>query len=462
MNIKPNVLIIISDQLRRNALSIYGDPNIQTPNIDKLSENGVCFTNACSTYPLCIPFRYTLMTGQYAHQCMIPALGWRMSPSERTMADEFNDAGYQTAYIGKWHLYGGQININGYSAIEENNKPVPQLYQGRWQYWRGFELRNGPYDTNYYIDDDPTPHKIDGYQTDGLTDLTMDFISNKRDNSKQFCCVLSVEPPHPPFIAPPELEKKWLEQDIELPPNFMLPAEDGEVIPNRGASSCDTSAVDKVLSDRKKYYAMLENLDINVGKITDCLKENGLFDDTIIVFTADHGESGGSHSLVDKQYPYEESIGIPLIISGPGVTENRQLDAPVCTEDLFPTIMGLAGITPKNSCHGNNLSPQIKSGTYQSERPGILLQFVWEPRPGADFYTQIWRGFRSKQYKYTVLGDIKNGLKPWQFFDLENDPYELNNLIDHGEYQEQIKQHSQWMREQMIEIQDDEFRLLPT
>ena len=104
---QPNVLIILSDQLRRQALSCYGNPNTNTANIDRLARNGIRFANACSTYPICVPFRFTLMTGEYAHTRLIPGIEWAMSPAERTLADEFNEAGYETTYIGKWHLDGG-------------------------------------------------------------------------------------------------------------------------------------------------------------------------------------------------------------------------------------------------------------------------------------------------------------------------------------------------------------------
>lgn len=455
---KPNILIILSDQLRRDALSVYGDTNFQTPNIDSLAASGVRFNNTCSTYPLCVPFRYTLMTGQYAHRCMIPALGWRMSPAERTLADEFNDAGYQTAYFGKWHLYGGQIGIPGYGAKEEGYKPVPRSHQGRWQYWRGFELRNAPFDTNYFIDDDPTPHKIDGYQTDGLSDLAIDFIKNKRDKSKPFCSVLSVEPPHPPFEAPKELEDKWLSRDIKLPPNFMVDPKDSNYVTS-GYSLKNEDSREQVIKNRKLYYAMVENLDNNVGRVVQALKDNGVFDNTIIMFMADHGEHGGAHCLADKQFPYEESIGIPLIISGPGISP-EQVDVPICTEDLFPTILGLVNVPHRDEILGCDLSALTKDKTKAPDRPGVLLEFVWEPREATAFYKQIWRGFRSQSYKYTVLGDLEQGLKPWQFFDLKNDPYEIKNLISDPDYKDLIAQHHEWMKARMIEAGDGEAGLL--
>ncbi len=197
---QPNLLIILSDQLRRDALSCYGDPNLSTPHIDAMARQGVRFDAACSTYPICVPYRFTFMTGHYAHSRMVPGIVWRMSPAERTLADEFNEAGYESIYVGKWHLYGGL----GAWAMK---RPVPREHQGRWQKWFGFDFRNAPFDTCYFEDADPTPRQIEGYQTDGLFDVAMDYIG-RRDRKQPFAMVLSVEPPHPPLEAPRALEEK--------------------------------------------------------------------------------------------------------------------------------------------------------------------------------------------------------------------------------------------------------------
>ncbi|MBT5872133.1 MAG: sulfatase-like hydrolase/transferase, partial [Candidatus Latescibacteria bacterium] len=127
---RPNILIFLCDQLRRQALTIYGDPNIKTPHIDALADRGVRFSNACSTYPICVPFRFTLMTGEYAHTRKVPGIEYRMSPAERTMADEFNDAGYETIYVGKWHLDGGHGRMG--SAEQCGRTRVSRTNRGRW------------------------------------------------------------------------------------------------------------------------------------------------------------------------------------------------------------------------------------------------------------------------------------------------------------------------------------------
>jgi arylsulfatase A-like enzyme len=435
---RPNILIVLSDQLRRHALSCYGDPDARTPHTAQLAADGVACDQACSTYPICVPFRFTMMTGEYAHTRLVPGIEWRMSPAERTLADEFNDAGYETVYIGKWHLDGGHGRMG--SAVQTNRCPVKRAYQGRWQKWYGFELRNEPFDTCYFEDDDPTPHRIDGYQTDGLFDLGMNYLRDGRDAARPFCMVISVEPPHDPFAAPEELQNAWEQRDITLPPNF---------------EAEDDNHRNQLIRDRQRYNAMVENLDANVGRLRSFLAEHDLADDTVLVFLSDHGELAGAHGLRAKQWPYEESVGIPLIVYDPRHSDRAgtRLSAPTCSEDLFPTFLGLAGLTPQNDLPGANLAPLIHGESDQLDREGVLLEFVAELRERPPFYNAVWRGFRSERFKYTVKGD-KFGAEPWQFFDLKNDPYEMRNLIEDPAWADEIGRHHELLRARLEETLD--------
>ncbi len=443
MSKQPNILILLSDQLRRHALACYGDPDARTPNIDQLAADGVRFNNACSTYPVCVPFRFTLMTGEYAHTRHIPAIEWCMSPKERTIADELNEGGYQTVYIGKWHLDGGHGRTG--SARQIGLTPVKPVNQGRWRKWLGFELRNDPFDTYYFEDADPTPKKIEGYQTDGLFQLGMNYLDNEYDGSKPFCMVISVEPPHSPFVAPADLQTAWEARDITLPPNFNPPADKQE----------------QYILDRKRYNAMVENLDINVGRIREFLEQRNLADNTIVLFFSDHGEFNGSHGLTGKQWPNEESVGIPLMVYDPRSESGKGgiINDPVATEDLFPTILGLAGLRPQNKVPGMDLAPLVRGEVSTLDRDGVMLEFVAEHRPAYPFSDAAWRSFRTERYKYNVKGN-KLGAEPWQFFDLVNDPCEMNNLIDHPDYQAEIARHHRRL-EEIIAGSDDHFVLLP-
>ena len=439
----PNLIVLLSDQLRRQALGVHGDPDARTPNLDSFAQQGVRFDNACSTYPICVPFRFTLMTGEYAHVRKIPGIEYAMSTEERTLADEFNEAGYETIYVGKWHLDGGHGRLG--SALQVNRTRIPRSRQGRWQKWYGFELRNDPFDTCYFEDDDPTPKKIEGYQTDGLFQIGMDHIKDRTDD-RPFCMVISVEPPHDPFVAPEDVQSAWEARDIVLPENFDV---------------ADPVQRETFILNRKRYNAMVENLDANVGKMMAFLKAEGLLDDTIVVFLSDHGELAGAHGLRAKQWPYEESVGIPLMVWDPRVRERAgtAIKDPTCTEDLFPTLLGLAGLVPKNEVPGTDLTPVIHGDVDALDREGVLLEFVAELRERPPFFDEVWRGFRTRDYKYTVKGNNMGG-KPWQFFDLKNDPGEMNNLVDDPNYRDLVAHHHRLLCERMIET-EDHFVLLP-
>ena len=434
---RPNIIAVLSDQLRRHALGIHGDPDARTPHLDAMARAGVRFDNACSTYPICVPFRFTMMTGEYAHSRMIPGIEWRMSPTERTLADEFNDAGYDTVYVGKWHLDGGHGRLG--SARQIGRVPVPRSRQGRWGKWFGFELRNAPFDTYYFEDDDPTPHLIDGYQTDGLFDLGMQHVAG-RDSREPFCMVISVEPPHPPFEAPADLQSAWESRELTLPDNFEATSEEQR---------------QSFIQQRQRYYAMVENLDDNMGRLKDFLEQQGLADNTVVLFFADHGEFGGSHGLTSKQYPHEESVGIPLIVYDPRCRQRAgsAIADPTCTEDLFPTVLGLAGLTPANDVPGADLTPLIHGNIDRLERDGVMLEFVAELRQSQPFYDAVWRSFRTARYKYTVRGDNMGG-GPWQFFDLDSDPGEMRNLIDDPAYADEIARHHRLLCQRLLETED--------
>jgi arylsulfatase A-like enzyme len=435
---QPNIILIISDQLRRHALGCYGDPNVSTPNIDALAEGGARFTAASSTYPVCVPFRFTLMTGEYAHTRFIPSIEWRMSPAERTLADEFNDAGYDTGMFGKWHLYGNFGHYPGHNVVKASRTPVPRPFQGRFGTFAGFDIANDPYDTWYSTHDDPTMRKLEGFQTDELFAMATRYATAPRESP--YAAVLSVEPPHPLFTAPPEYLDRWRDRELVLRDNVELDKE----YRKRGPHGRD------LLDDLRVYYAMIENLDDNVGRLVAALREAGTLDNTIIALTADHGELLGCHGLLAKQRPWEESLGIPLIVSNVGA---RVVEDPVCTEDLFPTLLGLAGITPRDPKPGLDLAPIARGETDSLDREGVLLEFVGELRPNIVFHDQTWRGIRTRRYKYTVLGDAHGG-EPWQFFDLEADPYELTNLVDDPRYAQQIRHHHALLRERMAQTYD--------
>ncbi len=431
-----NIIVVLVDQMRRDAMSCAGDPNVCTPNLDALAARGTRFMAANSTFPACVPFRFSMLTGQYAHSRNVPALGYRMSPAERTLGEAIVSAGLGTAYIGKWHLYSSYGVSGGLSLSQASRTPVPKSHRRGFQYWRGFELRNDFYDTWVFSDDELKPKRLEGHQTDAIFDLALHYLENDRPRDRPFFLMVSIEAPHPPFMATPEhLERVQARGPWQARPNTDIGAieffppewyeSDGPV----GAiDPHDPKSVRRVFdANMQAYCAMIEQIDDNMGRLGAFLTEEELQDDTIVVFVSDHGELAGSHGQLGKAQPWEESVGIPLIVAGPGIGAGRTTDMPVGTEDLFPTLQGLTGVQDV-AAPGMNLAAFLR-GAREPERDGVLLQFVTETRAGRGYYDETWRGIRTRRYKYTVIGD-RSGARPWQLFNLEDDPYETNNLVN--------------------------------
>jgi arylsulfatase A-like enzyme len=426
-------------------MSCTGNPNVDTPNIDRLADNGVRFANACSTYPVCVPTRFTLMTGEYAHTRSVPHIDWQLSPGEHTIADELNEAGYRTGYIGKWHLAGihrfALEEDFGYEAKlrKTGYTPVPRTHQGGFDHWQGFELRNRPFDVVYFENDDPAPHELDGFETDGLTDLAIDFLSAAPP--EPFFLVLSVTPPHPEFTAPEEYLDRISDRDLELPPNA-----DPAVLEEEG-----------LWEDLRAYYAAIENLDHNLGRLVSRLEAAGLRESTALWFLSDHGEMFGSHGLglTSGAYPYEESVGVPFVVSYPDgdIDDGRVIEEPTCSEDWYPTIRGLAGLDPDPAKPGVDLTPLMRGDRSTLDREGVFLEWVRTSVPDAHFTGEAWRGFRTERYKYTVRGDAY-GCEPWQLFDLRKDPHETQNRIDDPDYRDTATELHGLLRDRMVATED--------
>jgi arylsulfatase A-like enzyme len=453
---RPNVLLVFPDSLRGSALSCAGDPNVSTPTIDGLASRGVRFSNAYSTYPVCVPTRFTLMTGEYAHSQFVPSIGWSMSPTERTLPDEFGDAGFQTAHVGQYHLGGysgdgGSVSVHVPQLKLKSEKirmnGVPRELQAGFEYFRGFHGDGGDrFDVQYFADDDPTPRDTDGYHTDVLTDLAVDFLTGERDPDRPFFLRWGPIPPHEPYVAPESYMERWRDRAVELPPNVEF--ETGDVV---GA----TGSEEEVRDTLRAYYAMVENIDDNVGRLLDTLESEGIREDTVVVVLSDHGEMLGSHGRMEKQWPYEESARVPFVVSHPGggIDGGRVVTDPTSTEDWFPTLLGLAGVDPPDGKPGVDLSPLARGDTGGLDRPGVMLEFVEERREGFDWYDEIWRAFVTERYKYTVRGGAE-GAAPWQLFDLEADPYEQENLIDDPDHEEVARELHGHLRERAVETGD--------
>jgi arylsulfatase A-like enzyme len=407
---RPNVIWILGDQHRAQALGCSGDPNVRTPNLDNLAATGVRFVNAVSGFPLCCPFRGSMLTGKYPHHC-VPGHEHRLPEKQPTIAHVFNDNDYDTAYIGKWHL-DGFSERSGRAAMHI----VPPERRGGFKHWVGYENNNSQYDCWVHggAGEQAFHYRLPGYETDELTNLFIQYLQEKgKEQSggagKPFFAVLSVQPPHNPYVAPEEHRNRFNPAHIELRPNVPPIA----------------SVQETVRSDLSGYYAMIENLDWNVGRVRAALREAGLDRSTHIVFFSDHGDLHGSHGQYRKTLPYEESIRIPFIISGelPHYEGRRtgKSEAMMNHVDIAPTTLGLCGIDKPDWMEGFDFSGQrLQYRQPQQEEPDSA--FLQSPTARANV-DKPWRGIVTKDgWKYTCFEGFS-----WMLFHLREDPYELVN-----------------------------------
>jgi arylsulfatase A-like enzyme len=419
---RPNVIWIIADQFRGQALSLRGDPNVTTPNLDRLAYEGTYFPNAISGTPLCTPARGAFITGRYPHNAGTLTHDDPLDPALPTVATVLRDDGYDTCYIGKWHLDGEQPGLDlADPANHARNRIIPKDRRGGFETWFGFEYSNRPYDTwvNVDTDEGTVRRKLDGYQTDALTDILLDWVESRDDATDPFFAVLSVEPPHTPYVAPPEDAERHNPAHIQFRPNV-------PDLPHvRDISSVELAG----------YYAAIERIDANIGRIREMLAERGLTDDTYIFFFSDHGDLHGSHGQFRKTAPWEEAIRVPMIVGGPSTEHqnwNRSsAESLINHVDLAPTTLGLCGITVPDFMEGYDYSGRILEQAWTPhdavvppEEPNEAYISLPIPTKHPDSVDRPYRGIVTRDgWKYVCLEG-----QPWLLFDLNRDPFELVNL----------------------------------
>ena len=418
----PNVLWVFADQLRHQALACNGDPNAQTPALDRIAAEGVVCETAVSHYPVCMPFRAGLMTGQYAHVHGLRVHGDLLAPGSRTVAHAFRQAGYRTSYVGKLHL----ASTNSDWTTGREFWVHPSLRAGFEDFF-GFDIANHYYNTHYCTGETCRGIALDGHQTDGLTDLSLKYLAETAlPAGRPWFHVIAYEAPHPgggngqnrymPFPSPPEYEDRFEPDDLVLRPN--VPQPDREL--------------------RRKtagYYAMTAHLDHNVGRILALLADAGQLDSTLLVVLSDHGEMLGSHGRFNKEVAYDEAIRIPLIFRLPGtLPAGRRYDEGVVSGiDIFPTCAGLCGAAIFPGVQGMDLSAALR-GRAGPRRAEALVQWLGATRYGWGDYP--YRAIRTARHTYCVSSaevNERHGGHYRLLFDNAADPYQQDNLFGRPE-----------------------------
>lgn len=385
------------DQMRGQAMGCMGNDDVRTPTLDRMAGEGRLFTRAYSPNPVCSPARGSILTGRYPHVHGEIENHMRLPVDQPTVGEALADTGYETGYVGKWHLDGD--GKPGYIP------PGPRRYG--FDYWEGFNRGHDYHRGHPRFTDDGDCYWEDGFQPVVQTDLTIDFLEAQADAADPFFLMLSWGPPHTPFDAPNEYSDMYDLEDLDLRPN----------VP-------DEMDTPELRRDLAEYYALITLLDDEFDRLLDVLDRLGMAEDTVVVFLSDHGEMLGSQGRQRKNYPFEESVRVPLIVRYPDQVEPGESDALVNLVDLVPTVLSLCDVEVPECVQGRDLSSHL-CGEEDGDRVGHEAIYIEGQLP----YDETWRAIRTDRYMLTV----DRRLDTRYLFDTERDPYQRENLANSPE-----------------------------
>ena len=414
---KPNVLFIFGDQWRAQATGYNGDPNARTPNLDAFAREGINFTNAVSCQPLSSPYRASLLTGQFPTTHGMAQNDEDLRPNAPTIGELFKGNGYWTGYVGKWHLFGyGRQSF------------IPQNKRFGFDHWRVLNCTHD-YNKSSYWGEDSVKKQWKGYDAFAQAQQVMDYMDEATKSGEPFCIFLSWGPPHAPYnTAPAEFQAMYSDPSkLILRPNVPL------------------DKADKYRKSLAGYYAHIAALDKSFGDLIAKLRSLGILDNTLVVFTADHGDMLGSHDFTAKSRPYDESIRVPLLMRYPPLGKGKVIDEPLTTPDILPTLMGICDIAVPSKIEGRSFYPLL-TGKEKSLGDCALVQW---PLKRASYNLSEYRCVRTKQYTYV---ETRKGA--WLLFDDIADPYQMNNLADKPQYAAVQKELSAKMHAEMERVGD--------
>ena len=426
----PNLIFIMADQWRGDALGCLGKEAVKTPHLDQLASEGVNFTNAVSSYPVSSPARGMLMTGMYPVHSKVTGncnsatapYGVELPESARCWSDVLKDQGYELGYIGKWHLdspYQPYIETSNNKGKIAWNEWCPKERRHGFSHWIAY----GTYDYHLkpmYWDTDASRDEfyfVDQWGPEYETDRAIDYIANQdnkfRDTGKPFALVVSMNPPHTGYeLVPDKYKEIYRDVDVETVCNSPIIAPKG------------TKMGDFYRKSVLDYYACMAGVDEQVGRIIRQLKEQGLFENTIVVFTSDHGDSMGMHEHIGKNIYYEEAMRIPMMISWPEkIAPRRDSTLMIAFADLYPSLLSLMGF--KEQIPAEVQTFDLSASILSPEKAQEVVQPYYYLLP--ENLMTGYRGLRTK--KYTFVVHATNGrTDEWILFDREQDPFQRNNI----------------------------------
>ena len=404
----PNIVFVFGDQHRWCSTGFGGSRQVRTPYMDQMAGEGVVFDLAVANIPVCTPWRAAFLTGQYPLTTGMFMNDVRLPVDRPTLGTVLRSAGYDTAYIGKWHLDGP--SRGGFTP------PGPRR-QGL-DFWAVGNCTHDYMHSLYYRDSED-PLYWTGYDAEAQTSLAIDFIqSRKRDNP--FALVLSWGPPHNPYDAVPG---KYID---------LYPPDEIEVRPN---------CPDPSRTDLAGYHAHVTALDDQLARLGMVLDDQGLMENTVFVYTSDHGDMLGSHGRQRKQHPWDESIRVPFVMRCPGqAVRGLRIGTPLNVVDIMPTLLGLAGIPVPETCEGRDHAPAVRGEAFTGNEAAYIMSIA----PFSEYRGQPWRGIRTRRHTY-----VRNLEGPWLLFDNQEDPYQMRNMAGRAEQADLQRQLDDQLKNEM-------------
>lgn len=436
MRERPNLIYVFADQLRSRSMGFAGDAKARTPCIDRFAGQGVNFANAVASSPVCTAYRASLLTGKHTTSRGMVINELRMNSNQRCFGHVLTDAGYRTSYIGKWHLYANELGHHD----EPRNSFVPRGphrlgFDGEW---KAYNFHHDNYGAYYHTE---TPEKIfygpGVYEPDVQTDFAIDFVRRAARDTSPFALFLSWGPPHDPWGPDNVPQEFWQMYDgvsFPHPPNYR---------PDNDAPYADAWATltesdrAQLESWRRGYYAQMTSIDANFARLLRALDESGATENTLVVFTSDHGEMFGAHGRRAKNIFYDEACHVPLLLRLPNdIPAGHASDACLATVDLMPTLLSLMHLECPPTVEGVDLShcARNKPGP---EPDAAFMQICGATAAWEDGHE--WRALRDKRHTYAAYrADGKELL-----FDNRADPFQMRSLAGapaHAATQDRFRQ----------------------
>lgn len=433
---RPNIIFIMSDDHAAQAISSYGSAINKTPNIDRLAKEGALFTNCFAANALCAPSRATLISGKHCATNGFKLNGDRFDNSQVTFPMLLQEAGYETALFGKWHLVTEPKGFDYYNILPGQGGFFNFRLKEKGKEWKDGN-KGG------------VPQK--GYLTDVLTDYSIDWIKN-REKGKPFCLLLHHKAPHTPHLYPDKY-KKLYKDDLPLPETFNdgFAGKNYELVNGKcGWSKLDSIIPTHILEDApeeltqeefkywayqaffKGYLRLVAALDDNIGRLLDFLDESGLAENTIVVYTSDNGFFLGDHGLFNKMWMYEQSMRLPLLIRYPKEIKPGSVnDKLVSILDFAPTFLDYANAAVPEELHGQSIRPLLKGTEPESWRTSVYYHYYGQ------YAVPAHNGIRTQSHKLIHFYDATGGPE-WELYNLYKDPNELDNIYEYPESQQEI------------------------